>query len=109
MAEEQSKNGLIADGRELVELLKDYARQETVGPLKGVGRYLAFGLAGSLLIAVAVVLLTLALLRALQTETGSVFTGSLNWIPYLITLLFVVLVASLATRAILKGGDGGSQ
>ncbi len=109
MAEERSRNGLIADGRELVDLLKDYARQETVGPLKGVGRYLAFGIAGSLLIAVSVVLLTLALLRALQTETGSVFTGSLNWIPYLITLLFVVAVAFLATRAILNGDDGGSQ
>jgi len=109
VAEEQSKSGLISDGRELVDLLKNYARQETVGPLKGVGRYLAFGIAGSVLLALSVVLLTLALLRALQTETGSVFTGSLNWIPYLITLLFVVLVAFLATRAILRDDDGGSQ
>ena len=32
------------------------------------------------------VLLLLSLLRALQTETGTTFTGSLSWIPYLIVV-----------------------
>ena len=34
---------------ELWALTKDYARQETVEPLKGVGRYLGYGAAGALI------------------------------------------------------------
>ncbi|NCG36732.1 MAG: hypothetical protein GWP48_04300 [Actinobacteria bacterium] len=37
--------------------------------------------------------LTLAMLRALQTETGTAFTGNLSWTPYLITL--VALIATI--------------
>ena len=76
---------------ELKELLVTYARQETVDPVKSLGRYLGFGLAGSLMVGLSTVLLTLGLLRLLQTETGSTFTGNLTWIPYLLSLVAVVL------------------
>ena len=33
---------------DVVELVKSYARQETLGPLRGAGRWIAFGLAGAL-------------------------------------------------------------
>mgnify|MGYP001823342294 CR=1 FL=1 len=33
---------------DLIELLKGYARQELVGPLKGAGHWIAFGVAGAL-------------------------------------------------------------
>ena len=72
---------------ELWALTKDYARQETVDPLKGVGRYLGYGVAGALLGGVGVILLMLAGLRALQTETGDAFDGNLSWLPYLIVLV----------------------
>jgi len=87
---------------ELFELAKGYARQETVDPLRGIGRYLAFGTAGAIIGGVGVVLLMLAALRALQTQTGSTFTGSLTWLPYLIVLavamVFVGIAASRITR-----------
>jgi hypothetical protein len=87
---------------ELFELTKGYARQETVEPLRGVGRYLAFGTAGALLLGIGVVLLMLSGLRALQTQTGSTFTGNLSWIPYAIVLvvasLLVVIAAARITR-----------
>ncbi|MBI5090081.1 MAG: hypothetical protein HZB15_14795, partial [Actinobacteria bacterium] len=35
-----SKPGQIG---EVIELVKDYARQETLGPLRGAGRWLAAG------------------------------------------------------------------
>jgi cytochrome c biogenesis protein CcdA len=76
---------------ELKELLVAYARQETVDPVKALGRYLGFGLAGSALIGLAGIFLTLGLLRLLQTETGSTFTGNLSWLPYLISLAAVAL------------------
>jgi cysteine desulfurase len=36
---------------EVFEYVKEYARQETVGPLKGAGRWLGYGAAGAVLLA----------------------------------------------------------
>jgi hypothetical protein len=87
---------------ELWSLTKDYARQETVDPLKGVGRYMAYGFGGAILGASGVAMLLLALLRALQTETGSTFTGNLSWVPYLIVLVVGGLFIGLAVSRIQK-------
>ena len=89
---------------EVFDLVKAYARQELLHPLKGSPRWLGVGLAGSLLVAVGTVLLTLALLRALQTETGAVFAGSLSWIPYLIVAAALVAVVALLLRQVVKRG-----
>ena len=73
---------------ELWGLTKDYARQETVEPLKGVGRYLGLrGRRALLSAASGVILLLLAGLRALQTETGTHLHRQLSWVPYLIVLV----------------------
>ena len=87
---------------ELWSLTKDYARQETIDPLKGVGRYVAYGFAGAFLGAFGVALLLLALLRALQTETGSTFTGNLSWVPYIIVLAVGSALIALAVSRIQK-------
>jgi hypothetical protein len=92
---------------DLVELLKAYAKQETVDPLKRLGRYLGFGVAGSVLVLTGVVLLILAGLRALQTQTGSTFTGSWSWAPYAITLVGTVLIAVLFLSFIRPSKKGG--
>jgi len=80
---------------ELRDLVVAYVRQQTILPLKQLGRYVAFGIAGSLLLGFGVVFLGLSCLRALQTETGDTFTGDWSWVPYLIT--FVALVVGAAT------------
>lgn len=87
---------------ELVELIKAYVLQETVDPLKSIGRYLAYGLAGALLGALGLVLLLLAGLRALQTQTGTALTGSWSWAPYAIVLAVSVLLVALAVSRISK-------
>jgi hypothetical protein len=81
---------------ELWALTRDYARQETVDPLKGVGRYLAYGAAGALLGGIGVILLMLAGLRALQTETGTTFEGTWSWVPYVIVLVVAGAIAAYA-------------
>jgi hypothetical protein len=85
---------------ELWDLIKRYAKQETLDPLKSIGRFLAFGLGAALAGSIGLVLLLVALLRALQTQTGSTFTGNLSWIPYLIVLLVGSLFALLAVSRI---------
>jgi hypothetical protein len=87
---------------ELWALTKDYAKQETIDPLKGVGRYLTFGVPGAVLIGFGVVLLMLSALRALQTQTGSTFHGSLSWLPYIIVLVVAAGLAALALTRITK-------
>ena len=81
---------------ELYDLVRAYAKQETLEPIKGLGRFAAFGVVGSILIGIGVVLLGVALLRALQTETGDTFDGRWSWAPYLLTLLACAVVAGLA-------------
>jgi hypothetical protein len=87
---------------ELWALTRDYAKQETIDPLKGVGRYLTFGVPGALLVGFGVVLLMLSGLRALQTQTGSTFHGSLSWVPYFIVLVAAAGLVALAANRITK-------
>jgi len=79
---------------ELRDLIVTYFKQETVVPLKRLRRYLAFGVVGSVLMGVGVLLLALGLLRLLQSKTGSTFAGDWSWAPYLI--VFAALMAGAA-------------
>lgn len=101
MPEPESKS-MPEVGAELWALTKDYARQETIDPIKGVGRYLGYGLGGALLLGVGVILLMLAGLRALQTETGDALDGNLSWLPYLIVLVVAAGLVALAVSRISK-------
>lgn len=89
----ESDKSLPALVSELWDLVVAYAKQETVDPLKRLGRFAKYGLAGSLLLGAGFVLLALAGLRALQGETGSHWTGNWSWAPYLITTAGAILVA----------------
>jgi hypothetical protein len=86
-----------------LHLVLDYAKQETLGPAKGLARFVAFGVFGSIALSVGVVVLLVALLRALQDETGATFSGKLSWLPYVITAGAAVLVAGLAGWRITRG------
>ena len=60
-----------------------------------------FGIGGSFVLAIGLGMCGLALLRFLQTETGTWFTGNLNWVPYVVTfiaLTSVIVVAILAVK-----------
>lgn len=89
---------------ELWDLVRAYAKQETIEPIKGLGRFVAFGVAGSLLLGVGVVLLVLAVLRALQTETATVFDGNWSFAPYLLTLVVCAAVIGAAVSALGRKG-----
>lgn len=67
---------------EFVSLVVAYFRQETLDPIKSLGRYILFGIVGALLLSLGGGLLALAGIRAIQAETGHHLFGSLTWIPY---------------------------
>jgi Putative Actinobacterial Holin-X, holin superfamily III len=85
---------------EIKDLTVAYAKQETVEPLRFVGRYLGLGVAGSILIGLGVILLTVAGIRALQAETGTALTGNWSWVPYLAAIVFLAVIILFVVRAI---------
>ncbi len=87
---------------ELKTLVIEYARQETVDPLRSLGRYLGYGIAGSVLLAVGGLFFSIGLLRLLQTETGGAFDGGWSFVPYLFVLVFAVVVLGLLAFAVLR-------
>ncbi len=89
--------------RQLVDLVVAYAKQETLGPLRGLVRFVAFGVLGAVALAGGGVLLLLALLRLLQGETGTAFAGNRSWVPYVIVAVAAVAVAGLALWRITRG------
>jgi hypothetical protein len=80
-AEEKS---LATHVSELYDLVLAYARQETLEPVKGLGRFLGFGVAGALTFGIGAVVMLIGALRALQTTTGTALQGNWSWVPYLL-------------------------
>lgn len=93
---------LRRDAEELTSLAKRYVIEETVAPLKDLGRYAAFGCAGSLFVGLGTLLLLVGLLRILQTETGT-FHGNLSWLPYLFVVVLGLAIISLVGWRIVSG------
>ncbi len=100
-----SKAKAKSHASEFIELLIGYVKQETVGPIKRLGRYVLFGVAGSILVSIGVVLLVVGLLRLLQSETGTTFTGNLSWLPYVFALLFGLIIVAASVLGVVKKRD----
>jgi hypothetical protein len=85
---------------EVIDLVRNYALQETVGPLKGAGRWLAMGAAGAALMGLGASIFVLGILRLVQTEWVRSSTGLLSWVAYLIAFLVAVGLLALALSRI---------
>lgn len=98
-----SNDGIRRSGTDAVQLVIDYVKQETLTPLKGLGRYLLFGIVGSIMLCVGLALLLVAALRLLQEETGTFFSGTMSWAPYVIVGGAAVVLIGLAAWRIARG------
>ncbi|MEZ5216809.1 MAG: hypothetical protein R2715_09540 [Ilumatobacteraceae bacterium] len=87
---------------DVLTLVKGFVRQETLGPLKGAGRWIAFGAAGSIMFGLGVFFSVLGILRLFQTETAGTFGGNMSILPYVFALLFCLIVMALAVSRIKK-------
>ena len=111
MAEETSQKQRSSTRREsagigdVVDLVKEYAKQETLGPLKGAGRWLALGSAGATCLGLGLVLVLLGVLRLLQTELDA-FDGGFSWVPYVIVLALCLGLTWVALSRVKKATLG---
>lgn len=84
---------------DVVETVKEYARQETVEPIRGAARWVAVGTVASLCLGVAMLYAALAVLRVSQDLGGSALDGSWSFLHYLVTaVVLAVLVKVTISR-----------
>jgi hypothetical protein len=102
-------SGLRDEGQEAVALIVEYVKQETLDPVKGLGRYVLFGVVGSVALSIGLAILAVGFLRVLQGETGTTFAGNLSWIPYVICAVVVILIAAVAVKAVSRGQTPGNR
>lgn len=87
---------------ELSAMVVAYAKQETLEPIKQLGRYVLFGLMGAIFMGIGGFFLALAAVRALQTELNMHLTHDLSWTPYVAGVLVAGVGALLAVTRINK-------
>ena len=87
---------------ELKDLIVGYAKQETIDPLKTLGRYIGAGVGGSVLVGLGCVFLLLGLLRGLESLDAFDGTGAMSLIPYAATVVAAIAIAGLAGYRITK-------
>jgi hypothetical protein len=100
---DNGSHGLRHAGDDAFQLTVDYLKQEVVEPLRGLGRFLYMGIAGSFFLAFGLLLILLGVLRLLQTETGTALNGDWSWVPYAVVVVLGVAVIGVAALRIQAG------
>jgi hypothetical protein len=100
---DNGSHGLRHAGDDAFQLTVDYLKQETVVPLKGLGRFLYMGIAGSFCLAGGILLILIGILRLLQTETGTALTGNWSWVPYAVVVVLGIAIIGVAAWRITAG------
>jgi hypothetical protein len=88
--------------KDLASMAISYAKQETIAPLKGLGRYAAAGFASAFCFAAGLFMIALGALRGIQAWSGADdakqegrFSGHLTWIPYVLAILICLALLGL--------------
>ena len=100
---DNGSHGLRNAGDDAFQLTVDYLKQEVVEPLRGLGRFLYMGIAGSFFLAFGLLLILLGVLRLLQTETGTALDGDWSWVPYAVVVVLGIAVIGVAALRIQSG------
>lgn len=90
----------IDEAKELQQMLVSYAKQETIDPLRSLGGYLAFGLAGAVFMFIGITFLALSALRFTQSSFDTFDGGSWGSLaPYGIALAVLFVMIGLLVAA----------
>ncbi len=102
-SDDDGRHGLRHAGDDAFQLTVDYLKQETVEPLRGLGRYLYMGILASFLVAIGLLMILIGILRLLQKETGTALTGDWSWVPYAVVVFLGLVVIAFAASRITAG------
>ncbi|TSA51577.1 MAG: hypothetical protein D4R44_07650 [Actinobacteria bacterium] len=96
-------SGLVGtpDALQLFGLVRDYVKQETLGPLRGAGRWLIWGFFGGIALVFGAIVGLIGVLRLLQTEVFSAHPG-LNFLPYCIVMILAMVLIWLSLTRIAR-------
>jgi hypothetical protein len=95
-------NSVQRDLDEIKGLAMRYIKEETIQPLKDMGRFVVWGALGSLLVGFGYLFLLLGALRFLQDQF-KVLDGTLSWIPYLIVVVLAAIIVALTLWRVVSG------
>jgi Putative Actinobacterial Holin-X, holin superfamily III len=87
---------------DLIDLTKQYVIQETVTPLKSLGRIAGFGFGAAILFSVSAIFVVLGVLRLIEDESGTTFSHHLSWVPYALAAVAGVLVLAVGAFGFLR-------
>ena len=87
---------------DVIDFVKAYAKQETVGPLKGAGRWLGFGAGAAFAMGLGLMIVLLGVLRLIQTEFDRLATGSWSWAAYAVTLVVTLVLLAITLMRVKK-------
>lgn len=85
---------------DLVDSVKQYAKQETVEPIRGAARWVAVGTLASSSLGLALVFFALAVLRLSQDLGGTVLDDGWSFVHYVIALIVVLACVALSVSRI---------
>ena len=80
---------------DLFDSVKQYARQETLEPIKGAVKWVAVGTLAALCLGLALVFAALGILRLSQDLGGTTLDGSWSFLHYFITLSIVAILVAV--------------
>ena len=87
------------DSVDVVDVVVGYVKQETLEPLRGIGRWIVVGTIASSMISIGLVMTLLGALRLSRDLTDSAFDGMWSFAPYLIVfVLGLVCIGATLTR-----------
>lgn len=95
---DRDDRGAKESATEVVGLVRDYATQEVLEPLKATLGFVKWGLIGAVLVGIGLIELTVAVLRSVQAEGSNVVDGRLSFVPYVVTLVVVTVVLLVTKR-----------
>ena len=100
--------GLFSDIRQaeessdVVDTIVGYAKQETLEPLKGAGRWVLVGSIAAVFVSIGMVLLLLGALRLLVDVSGNAFGGGWSFVPYMVTFMLGALIVLVTLSRVKK-------
>lgn len=100
--------GLFSDIRQaeessdVVDTIVGYAKQETLEPLKGAGRWVLVGSIAAVFVSIGMVLVLLGALRLLVDLFGNAFDGGWSFAPYMITFVLGALIVLVTLSRVKK-------